>query len=105
MPLQLPTSDADAVCLGSGTRPLALLPGSFNPVHAGHWGLAAAAERQLHAPLAFELSVQNVDKPALTPDEVHLRASQFAGKADLWMTRAPTFVRKARLFPGTTFVV
>src|SRR5204862_266209 len=30
---------------------------------------------------------------------------QFAGKSPVELTRAPTFVEKARLFPRTTFVI
>src|SRR5205085_8018837 len=33
------------------------------------------------------------------------RLSQFAGRATVWVTRAPTFADKARLFPGAVFVV
>ena len=104
-PLRLPTSDAEAVCIGKGQRPAALLPGSFNPVHAGHWGLAAYASRLLGKEVAFELSLHNVDKAELVGEEVRRRVLPFAGKADIWLTQAATFVQKARLFPGTTFVV
>jgi hypothetical protein len=83
----------------------ALLPGAFNPMHHGHWGLAEVAERLLGKPVAFELSVDNVDKPRLSPEEVRRRLAQFAGRAPVWLTRAPTFVDKARLFPGVVFVV
>ena len=105
MTLQLPEGEADIVCVGSGARPLALLPGSFNPFHRGHAQLAAVAARLLGVPVAFELSLRNVDKPDLAGDEVQRRVQQFVGKADLWLTRAATFVHKARLFPGTVFVV
>jgi hypothetical protein len=33
------------------------------------------------------------------------RLARFAGRAPLWLTREPTFVGKAGLFPGATFVV
>ena len=33
------------------------------------------------------------------------RAESFAGYQPLWLTRAPTFAEKARLFPGAVFVV
>ena len=105
LPLRLPHGEDDIVCVGSGVRPPALLPGSFNPSHAAHWSLAAVAARLLGVPVAFELSLHNVDKPDLTSGDVERRVQQFAGKADLWLTRAPTFVHKARLFPGTIFVV
>jgi hypothetical protein len=104
-PLRLPDSEAEVVCIGKGHRPAALLPGSFNPVHAGHWGLAAFASRFLGQEVAFELSLHNVDKADLTGAEVQRRVLPFAGTADIWLTRAATFVQKARLFPGTTFVV
>ena len=81
------------------------MPGSFNPLHAGHLLLARVAEDMLHAPVAFEISVTNVDKPPLTATEVRARLAQFAGQARVELTRAPTFLEKSRLFPGATFVV
>src|SRR5205823_10578120 len=106
---RLPLTEAEAVGVGKTgqppARPAVLLPGSFNPVHAGHWGLADVAARLLRAEVAFELSLENVDKPPLTVEEVQSRLVQFARKADIWLTRAPTFVQKARLFPGAVFVV
>ena len=83
----------------------ALLPGSFNPIHPGHWQLAAAVEKMLGETVAFELSVANVDKPELTLPEVKHRLAAFASRADVWVTRAPRFTQKAALFPGSTFVV
>lgn len=85
--------------------PRLLLPGAFNPVHAGHWGMADAAVRRTGLPAAFELSVVNVDKPPLTPEEIRLRLCPFAWRAAVWLTRAPTFVEKAALFPGASFIV
>jgi len=83
----------------------ALLPGSFNPLHDGHWGLARAAEQFLGLPIAFELSLVNVDKPELTAAEVQRRLAPFADLASVWLTGAATFMEKACLFPGATFVV
>jgi hypothetical protein len=82
-----------------------LLPGSFNPMHAGHVLLARVAEELRQQPLAFEISVTNVDKPPLAADTVRHRLAQFAWKSPVELTRAPTFVEKSRLFPGTTFVI
>jgi hypothetical protein len=83
----------------------ALFPGAFNPLHQGHRRLTAVAAEQLRRPVVFELSVENVDKPPLSEDEVRRRLRQFAGWAPLLLTRAPTFHRKAQLFPGATFVI
>ena len=88
----------------TATKPVVLVPGSFNPLHAAHLGLATVAERMLSQPAAFELSVVNVDKPPLTPEEVRRRGAQVQ-RRPLWVTRAPTFAEKAELFPGIVFVV
>ena len=82
-----------------------LLPGSFSPLHYGHQELAAAAEKELGAPVAYELSVVNVDKPPLEEEEILRRMGQFRGKAKLVLTRAETFHKKGRLFPGVSFVI
>ena len=86
-------------------RPLVLLPGSFNPLHSGHVLLARVAEEFRQQPLAFEISVTNVDKPPLAGKTVRQRLAQFAWKSPVELTRAPTFVEKSRLFPRTTFVI
>ncbi len=84
---------------------VALLPGAFNPLHRGHWGMARAAEELLGLPVAFELSVANVDKPEISGEEVRRRLLQFAWRAPVWLTRAPKFVHKAKLFPEAVFVI
>ncbi|MFZ2007449.1 MAG: hypothetical protein WAV02_20355 [Stellaceae bacterium] len=99
------TVQPDGQMMLSAPLPAVLLPGSFNPVHEGHTLLARVAEEFRKQPVAFEISVTNVDKPPLTAETVRRRLAQFAGKAPVELTRAPTFVEKARLFPGTIFVV
>ncbi len=86
-------------------RPQVLLSGAFNPLHEGHLGMARAAGTVLGKPVAFEVSGSNVDKPPLEQDVLLARLAQFAGRHPVYATLAPTFVEKARLFPGVTFVM
>ena len=82
-----------------------VLPGSFNPLHQGHEELADAASDILKARVSFELSVANVDKPPLAEDEVRARVAQFKGKRPIILTGVPVFYKKARILPGSTFVI
>jgi hypothetical protein len=99
------TVQPDGQIMLSAPQPFVLFPGSFNPMHDGHVLLARVAEELRQQPLAFEISVTNVDKPPLAGETVRHRLAQFAWKSPVELTRAPTFLEKSRLFPGTTFVV
>ena len=99
------TVPPDGRMLLSAPPPRLLLPGSFNPLHAGHLMLARIAEEVRQQPAAFEISVTNVDKPPLAGETVRQRLAQFAETSPVELTRAPTFLEKSRLFPGTTFVI
>ncbi|MGE3808981.1 MAG: hypothetical protein AB7K24_30325 [Gemmataceae bacterium] len=96
---------ADGRFLLAAPLPAAFVPGSFNPVHAAHWRLAEVIARRLGSPVAFELTVQNADKPPLAREDVLQRLARFGWQAEVWLTRAPTFPEKAGLFPGATFGV
>jgi nicotinic acid mononucleotide adenylyltransferase len=99
-----------------------VLPGSFNPLHAGHVELAQAAQRKLLAttgcelPIGFEMAVANADKGDIPVATVLARVRQFApgpggaGAAGLgaWpvlVTNATLFGHKAELLRGCTFVI
>jgi hypothetical protein len=107
-----PLNEGSALCIlpdgqarADAPRPAVLLPGSFNPIHAGHWAMAQSAVRLTGKPAAFEMSITNVDKQRLALEEVNHRLTSFAWRVPVWLTRAATFAEKARLFPGVTFVV
>ena len=99
------TVQPDGQMMLSAPQPSVLFPGSFNPMHEGHVSLARVAEEFRQQPLAFEISVTNVDKPPLAGGTVRHRLSQFAWKSRVELTRAPTFLEKSRLFRSTTFVI
>ncbi len=87
---------------GSGVR-RGILAGSFNPAHEGHIRLRDAADRFAGLSTNFEISVTNADKPPLSEAEILVRVQQF--ERPILLTNAPVFVRKAELFPDSTFVV
>ena len=99
------TAQPDGQLMVSAPPLPVLFPGSFNPIHAGHVLLARVAEELTQQPLAFEISVTNVDKPPLEARTVRQRLTQFAWKSPVELTRAPTFLEKSRLFPKTMFVI
>lgn len=88
----------------SGTTIAAVFPGSFHPLHAGHREIAKIACDILTAEIHYEISISNVDKPDLSLGEVRQRLQQFTENDAVCLTRAATFVEKATLFPGATFV-
>ena len=90
--------------VGAGA-PKAILPGAFNPLHGGHRRMAAAAATRLGEPVAYEICIRNVDKPPLNFRDIDARREQFNESEDVWLTNASTFVEKARVFGGVTFVV
>ena len=89
----------------AGAAGLAVLPGSFSPLHYGHRELARVAGEITGLEGVYELSVVNVDKPPLAAAEIRRRAAQFAGQGRVVLTRARTFREKADLFPGSVFVI
>ncbi|HUB15006.1 MAG TPA: hypothetical protein VMB34_23870 [Acetobacteraceae bacterium] len=99
------TVQPDGQMMLSAPRPPVLFPGSFNPMHEGHISLAQVATEVTQQAVAFEISVANVDKPPLAAETVRDRLMQFAWRSTVELTRAPTFLEKSRLFPGTTFVI
>jgi len=82
-----------------------VLPGAFNPLHDGHRKMAWVAATSLGCSVAFELSIENVDKPPLDIDSIELRLEQFDKEQTICLTRAATFVQKVRIFGNASFVV
>lgn len=87
-----------------GAPPGVIFPGAFNPLHHGHQAMIEHAEARLGQRVHLEISIRNVDKPPIDFLEMKDRQSSI-GDHPLIYSDAPTFVEKARLFPGTTFVV
>jgi nicotinamide mononucleotide (NMN) deamidase PncC len=85
-----------------------VFPGSFNPPHNGHTTLAQVASRawakrscNTTAPVFWELSLTNPDKPSMDPNDVSARAHKFLELVpempEQWgilLTSAPLFKEK-----------
>jgi len=90
-----------------------VFPGSFRPVHDGHWEMADVAASKFHSYVEYEISINNADKPMTDLISLEERLKGFTGNdhgvgnsvARVWVTNAPTFIKKSALFPGATFVV
>ncbi len=90
---------------GESLAPMAVLPGSFNPLHDGHRQMAAAAREITGLDSVYELAVLNVDKPPLEESEILRRLAGIKGEGSVALTRTPTFQRKSEVFPGSVFVI
>lgn len=84
--------------------PRGILSGSFNPPHEGHRLLRQVAERRLGGPVAWELSVENVQKPPLDFLRLARRLEQLSDGM-VAVSRPALFAEKGGLFPGATFVI
>lgn len=82
-----------------------VLPGSFDPLHAGHLEMARLAMSDFGQPCWFEISVTNIDKGTYDADTLCGRLRQDFGGHRVVVSNAPRFVEKSELFPGVTFIV
>lgn len=81
-----------------------IFSGSFNPLHSGHLAMQRIAEATVGKAISFEISIHNADKPALSYYEIQKITEQFPDNN--WvLTTAGNFTDKAKLFPGSTFVI
>jgi hypothetical protein len=97
--------DFDGAVHATAPAGCAVIAGSFNPVHDGHWRLAEVAADISGKESIFEISVTNVEKPPLDLPVLQARLAQMRRRRRLAVTWAPTFVEKSRLMPGSTFVI
>ena len=86
-------------------RPIAIVSGSFHPMHEGHRQLAAAAQAHLGGAVAYEMAPLNAEKAPTAPLGIRNRVAQAYGDRPMLLTHEPLFTDKATALPGTVFVV
>lgn len=97
--------ETEPVVLGARTN--AYLPGSFNPLHAGHLRMHELAQDILQCEVQYELSVTNVDKLTLDYFDLYHRLNQFNSN-EVVLSNLPRFYQKAKYLRESheiTFVV
>jgi hypothetical protein len=78
----------------------AMLPGSFNPPHFGHFGLADGYIEHVGGPVAFTLEAEPPHKNQLRSWDILKRAKMLHGRNVYVTWGAPYYVDKARHLPG-----
>ena len=66
--------------------------------------MARIANEITGAAVEFEISIDNVDKPQSDYSAIDRRTRQFNADQTVWLTRAPTFAEKSRIFRNVIFV-
>ena len=84
----------------SAPQPFVLFPGSFNPMHEGHVLLARVVEELRQQPLAFEISVTNVDKPPLAGETVGTGSRNSPGSRRSNLRERPPSSKSRACFRG-----
>lgn len=82
-------------------RQFALFPGSFNPPHEGHFGIAASHIGRT----VFSLTVDSPHKPPLTLSDMLRRAKLLDGHDRLLSEGDALYVQKARRHPGVPILI
>ncbi len=93
-------------------KELAFLCGSFNPMHDGHRKMAEATMQSANVQVMYSTTADSLHKPPLTVSQMLDRAAGV--RVDHWdgynvpivfSQHDPLFIDKARLLPGSNFII
>lgn len=84
---------------------LTLFPGSFNPPHEGHFGMADEVQRRFKKPVIFAIEATPPHKPIPSVASLLRRAKALKGREVLFTAGDPLFLDKARQYPNSEFIV
>ena len=99
------TADGKRHAQVENPKDYALMPGSFNPPHEGHLGLADSFRREHGKNVLFEIGTKPPHKAPPTVQELLKRAKLLRGRDILFTTDIPMYLEKARAFPGMPMIV
>jgi hypothetical protein len=80
-------------------------PGTFDPPHEGHFGMAAAAQAVTGRRPVWWITAEPPHKPPVPFAELLGRASRLRGHDTLFSRGDPLYIDKARRYPGCGFVI
>lgn len=83
----------------------ALMSGSFNPPHQGHFGMAANFLQNYGEQVVFEVGVTPPHKTAPTAQELLQRAKMLQGHNTLFSKDMPLYVDKSSAYPKMTLLI
>ena len=83
--------------------PLAVLPGSFNPLHEGHRQMVNVAKEMTGLDVGLELAVVNVDKPPLEEAEIRRRLAGLKGQGQGLSDAHPHLLAQGQPVPRQCF--
>jgi hypothetical protein len=100
-PLVRSTGDREA----APARLRLAFPGTFDPPHEGHLGMADAARELTGIDPVLWISAEPPHKPAVPLTELLSRTRLLRGKNTLFSRGEPLYIDKARRYPGAGFVL
>lgn len=83
----------------------ALMPGSFNPPHEGHFGVANSFRDKFSKNVVFEIGTNPPHKNPPTVQELLQRAKMLKGYDVLFTKDIPMYLEKARAYPGMALLM
>jgi len=89
----------------SNAENYALMPGSFNPPHEGHFGLADSFKNTYGKNVVFEIGTNPPHKKAPTVQELLQRAKMLKGRDTFFSVDMPMYIEKTRAYPGTPLIM
>jgi len=83
----------------------ALMPGTFNPPHEGHFGMADSFRRKHGRNVVFEIGSNPPHKEPPTVQDLLKRAKLLRGRDAFFSVDMPLYLQKAQTYPGVPLLV